>query len=376
MSHGEDYDGAGGLTKAAADEQYFESYGTDMAVTRVMLDDRPRMDFYRAVLDAENVRGKVVVDVGAGTGVLSMWAARHGAKKVIAVEASSMAHLLRRILAANAAQTRGVVHVAHCTAETLSLAALRERGLLGADEAVDVVVSEWMGFYLLHEGLFFSVIHARDALLAAPIDAGAVGGGGAPALPLLLPSRATLWLAPVDMRPLAEARVRGYWRDVDGFDLSPIADEEVDRMLAVNPVVQQLPVECLVCEPIAVCEFDLTTITAAELQTVVGAAAFDYGGSALARRTAAERPGATVQGFAVWFDVAHGDTTLRTGPADAPTHWKQSVAMLPAELRDGALGVAALVADGDVVGVQLTLQCDAAHRCYELGVQLFDPSEQ
>lgn len=32
-------------------------------------------------------------------------------------------------------------------------------------EKVDVIVSEWMGFYLLHEGMLDSVIWARDKYL-------------------------------------------------------------------------------------------------------------------------------------------------------------------------------------------------------------------
>lgn len=32
-------------------------------------------------------------------------------------------------------------------------------------EKVDIIVSEWMGFYLLHEGMLDSVIYARDQFL-------------------------------------------------------------------------------------------------------------------------------------------------------------------------------------------------------------------
>lgn len=33
------------------------------------------------------------------------------------------------------------------------------------DERVDIIISEWMGFYLLHEGMLDSVIYARDKFL-------------------------------------------------------------------------------------------------------------------------------------------------------------------------------------------------------------------
>ena len=49
-------------------------------------------------------------------------------------------------------------------------------------EKVDVIISEWMGFYLFHESMLPSVLHARDAWLAP---------GG-----IVLPSRCTLLGAP------------------------------------------------------------------------------------------------------------------------------------------------------------------------------------
>lgn len=33
------------------------------------------------------------------------------------------------------------------------------------DEKVDIIVAEWMGFYLLHEGMLDSIIFARDNFL-------------------------------------------------------------------------------------------------------------------------------------------------------------------------------------------------------------------
>lgn len=49
-------------------------------------------------------------------------------------------------------------------------------------EKVDIIISEWMGFYLLHEGMLDSVIFARDKFLKP---------GG-----LMFPESAALYCAP------------------------------------------------------------------------------------------------------------------------------------------------------------------------------------
>ena len=96
-AYAEDY-----ASDTSVDAQYFASYGADFAVTRAMLTDAPRMAFYAAALCAANVKGKVVVDVGAGTGILSLMAARAGAAQVVAIEASDMADAIPEVAARTA----------------------------------------------------------------------------------------------------------------------------------------------------------------------------------------------------------------------------------------------------------------------------------
>ena len=51
------------------------------------------------ILHRIDFSGKTVVDVGAGSGILSLFAAKAGAKKVYAIEASSVAEAARKLVA-------------------------------------------------------------------------------------------------------------------------------------------------------------------------------------------------------------------------------------------------------------------------------------
>lgn len=68
-----------------------------------MIQDFARTEAYKnAILSNRAVfEGKTVLDVGAGTGILSIFCAQAGASKVYAVEASKTAELARRLVVEN-----------------------------------------------------------------------------------------------------------------------------------------------------------------------------------------------------------------------------------------------------------------------------------
>jgi histone-arginine methyltransferase CARM1 len=96
--------------------------------------------------------GRVVVDVGAGSGILSMFAALAGAKHVYAVEASEMAEYARKLIAGNPLLAERIT-VIKGKIEDIEL-----------PEKADVLISEPMGT-CFRDGFFFSrALHENQNL--------------------------------------------------------------------------------------------------------------------------------------------------------------------------------------------------------------------
>lgn len=107
----------------------------DPAEQAAMLLDRVRVDAYARAIAAVVRPGDVVLDVGSGSGVLAMLAARAGARRVYAVERTGAIALVREHVAAN--RLTGVVEPIR--ADLAELDAL--------PEPPRVVVSEMLGHF-------------------------------------------------------------------------------------------------------------------------------------------------------------------------------------------------------------------------------------
>jgi len=224
------------------DKMYFNDYST-LVQQQGMLQDQVRTSIYQfAILEnAADFRGKRVLDVGAGTGILSFFAARAGAARVFAVEASGMARHAEQLAAANG--LAGEVSVLNQRVEDVEL-----------DERVDILISEPLGIALVNERMLESYLVARDRLLKP---------GGK-----MYPDQAVLYAAPfTDAALYAEQQQKlHFWAQTSfyGVDLSSL-QESAERFYFSQPVVGPVAPHSLLAAPAAL-EFDFTAMTLGQLQ--------------------------------------------------------------------------------------------------------------
>ncbi|XP_077592133.1 protein arginine N-methyltransferase 6 [Stigmatopora nigra] len=286
------------LNQTRQDSLYFDSY-SDVTIHEEMIADHVRTNTYRwAILkNSESIRGKVVLDVGAGTGVLSMFCVQAGARKVYAVEACSIAEQAVKIVKHNKMEDR--IQVIRGTVETVEL-----------PEMVEVIVSEWMGYALLHESMLNSVVYARDKWLKK------TGG-------IILPSKAELFITPI-CEPVVEDRLH-FWHNVKdeyGIDMSCMSDFAKKCIKNSDISVSPVTGEDVLSHPARFAELDLHTVTVEELRSVKGHFRCDSFGSA------------AVNAFCVYFTVSFPlpdklqPLVLSTSPFKPETHWKQAVLYL------------------------------------------------
>ncbi len=172
---------------------------TEFEIHRTMIRDRVRTDAFRRGIEAMVRPGDVVLDVGAGSGILSVFAARAGAARVYAVEATSIAVLAQQLAIAN-----GVADVVQVIQGDVTDVELPER--------VDVIVSEWLGGFGIDEGMLPPLIAARDRWLRP---------GG-----VMIPHTVTAWTALVHDPYLAET-VEFLQADPYGLQLQDLVEKTV-----------------------------------------------------------------------------------------------------------------------------------------------------
>ena len=224
-----------------------------------MLMDNVRMKAYHnaIMLNKSQFEGKVVLDVGTGSGVLAIWAAQAGAAKVYAVEYTDMAVHARKMVEQNGVSH--IVEVIQSSVEDLELPC-----------KVDIIVSEWMGYFLLRESMLDSVIRARNKWMKPEGS--------------MFPSHATMYWAAISSEEDREGKYGDYthsmreWEtfgkdmkekySIDCSAISSSYQKEQKDYFIYSSLWTELRVENVIGQPVVVKRMDLNTCTLADAEGV------------------------------------------------------------------------------------------------------------
>ena len=143
-----------GVDETTSKDYYFDSYAHH-AIHEEMLKDEVRTRTYEMAIKQNShvFKDKIVLDVGCGTGILSMFAIQAGAKHCYAVDCSAIVEQARKIVKINGFE------------ETITLIRGKVEEIELPVPKVDIIVSEWMGYFLLYESMLDTVLFARDKWL-------------------------------------------------------------------------------------------------------------------------------------------------------------------------------------------------------------------
>ena len=201
-------------------------------------------------------------------------------------------------------------------------------------KCVDIIVSEWMGYFLLRESMLDSVVRARDKFLKST--------------GLMFPSHCTMLVAPVVDEEERKTSCNEYaaamsdWHDFEqttsqmyGVNMNILEkdfDREQKEYYLLSSRWTELQPEAILAEPAVVKRLDMITCGIEDARGVEDAA-FDFD-------IRGDETAGPISGIAGWFTCdfcsrtdentelapkLHRPAFLSTGPEAGYTHWGQQV---------------------------------------------------
>lgn len=255
-----------------------------------MLADQRRNDLYEAAINAQVRPGDVVLDIGTGSGLLAMMAARAGAAHVYAFEAQPMiAQLARDVIAQNGLADKITVIAKHST-----------QAVLGQDlpQKCDVLVTEIFDRALVGEGALPSIAHAQAELLKP--------------MARVVPQGARLYGALIECDHLQRFH---HIETVNGFDLSAmnvLSHPLLYKEALLGP--QDSPYHQVLSTPFLVKAFDFEQPLSTRFNTLATVSVVKEG---------------QADAILLWFELQlNAEHVLSTKDPAPDSHWREAAQIL------------------------------------------------
>jgi protein arginine N-methyltransferase 1 len=288
-----------------------------------MLSDQVRSDAYKQAIEKVVKEGDVVLDLGAGTGILGLFALLAGASKVYMVEKSDSIELAKAVVAQNGFTDKVVFINKNSIDATI-------------DEKVDVIISETLGNFGLDENTLEFIIDARDRFLKPNGK--------------LIPENISLKLTPVESK--ANFDKLEFWKNISGVDFSPAYHIFSKKMMVTN-----IREEEYLAKPVEFAHIDFYEIDKPAI--------FNKSFHAIDKK-------GTIYGFAGWFEVMLVEgITISTSPTAPSTHWKQAffpitapIHVIEKDLLEISMMIGALEDNSDNTAIKYEYRCTQRTRNY------------
>ena len=267
-------------------DYYFNSYSS-YYIHEQMLKDRIRTCTYQdAIMKNPDIfKDKIVLDIGCGTGILSIFAAKAGAKQVYGIEFADIADYANEIIKKNN------------LADKITIFKSKVEDVKLPVEKVDIIISEWMGYFLLYESMLDTVLYARDKWLNKD--------------GYMLPDHASITLAGIEDTDYKASKIN-FWEDVYGVDMSCFKNAVIGE-----PLVDVCPQKLINSSSCRILDIDLYTVKKEDL---------DFSSKYEITFT---RENDKFSGLVAWFDTGFTKLSnkfnLTTSPYHKSTHWSQTI---------------------------------------------------
>ncbi len=242
----------------------------------LMLSDKIRMDAYQKAIFKMVKPGDIVVDLGSGTGILSIWAVKAGAKKVYSIEKTDAIHLAKEIARRNKCLDK--------------IQFFNENSIdIDLPEKADVLISETLGSFAIDENTLEFTLDARKRFLKPNA--------------VMIPESIEIFITPVD-----DAEVYhkiDFWRKIPEIDFTPAFE-----LFSKKIMVEQVKEKSALAAISQIASFDLHTFESSEF----------YAGLYIQIQKSG-----FIHGIAGWFNTKLCDgIQINTSPQHPVTHWKQA----------------------------------------------------